>query len=118
MRIVVVGGTGHIGTYLCPRLVEAGHQVISISRGMQAPFQHRVAWTSIQRLAADRDAEDAAGVFGSRILDLHPDAVIDLILLRAPQRATACRRAARFGAPFTALWHALGAWRQYRSAGS
>jgi nucleoside-diphosphate-sugar epimerase len=29
MRIVVIGGTGHVGTYLVPRLVMAGHEVLA-----------------------------------------------------------------------------------------
>lgn len=36
-RIVVIGATGHIGTYLVPRLVRAGHEVIAISRGIREP---------------------------------------------------------------------------------
>lgn len=32
MKIVVIGGSGHIGTYLVPRLVRAGHQVVSLTR--------------------------------------------------------------------------------------
>ena len=32
MRIVIIGGSGHIGSYLTPRLVESGHQVIVVSR--------------------------------------------------------------------------------------
>ncbi len=38
MRVVVIGGSGHIGTYLVPRLVVAGHEVISISRGEREPY--------------------------------------------------------------------------------
>ena len=33
MRIVVIGATGHIGTFLVPRLVERGHKVVALSRG-------------------------------------------------------------------------------------
>jgi uncharacterized protein YbjT (DUF2867 family) len=36
-RVVVIGATGHIGTYLVPRLVRAGHQVIAMSRGTGEP---------------------------------------------------------------------------------
>ena len=30
-RIVVIGATGHVGTYLVPRLVRAGHHVVALS---------------------------------------------------------------------------------------
>jgi nucleoside-diphosphate-sugar epimerase len=37
-RVVVIGATGHIGTYLVPRLVDAGHEVIALSRGTRGPY--------------------------------------------------------------------------------
>ncbi len=37
MRLVIIGGTGHIGSYLTPRLVEAGHTVLCVSRGLKTP---------------------------------------------------------------------------------
>ena len=32
-RVIVIGATGHIGTYLVPRLVRGGHEVTAVSRG-------------------------------------------------------------------------------------
>ena len=78
-RVVVIGATGHIGSYLVPRLVDAGHEVITISRGQRDPYQASPHWQAVTQVAADRDAEDAAGTFGDRIAALRPDAVIDLI---------------------------------------
>lgn len=79
MRTVVIGGSGHIGTYLIPMLVEAGHQVINIARGTRQPYTPHSAWEKVETLVADREAEDAAGTFGGRVRDLNPDIVIDLI---------------------------------------
>lgn len=79
MRVVVVGGSGHVGTYLVPRLVEAGHEVIAISRGRRDPYQVHGAWSAVQQVALDRAAEEAAGTFGQRVRDLRPDVVIDMI---------------------------------------
>jgi nucleoside-diphosphate-sugar epimerase len=78
-RVVVIGATGHIGTYLVPRLVDGGHEVIAVSRGTASPYQARPQWDAVTRVAADRQAEDEAGVFGARIAELRPEAVIDLI---------------------------------------
>ncbi len=39
MRVVVIGGTGHIGSQLIPMLAEAGIEVIAISRGRIAVTQ-------------------------------------------------------------------------------
>ena len=79
MRLVVIGGTGHIGTFLIPRLVSAGHDVIVASRGKRQPYVPHPAWTTVRRIEIDRTAEEAAGTFGARIAALEADAVIDLI---------------------------------------
>lgn len=79
MRIVVIGGSGHIGTFLIPRLVRAGHDVVSISRGQRSSYVDDAAWVQVRQVTADRAAEDAEGVFGDRVAGLRPDVVIDLI---------------------------------------
>jgi nucleoside-diphosphate-sugar epimerase len=78
-RIVVIGGTGHIGSYLVPRLVRAGNRVISVSRGSREAYVPAPEWAGVERLVIDRTAEDAAGDFGHRIAALGPDAVVDLL---------------------------------------
>jgi nucleoside-diphosphate-sugar epimerase len=79
MRVVIIGGTGHVGTYLVPRLVEAGHEVVCLSRGEREPYQPHAAWGAVRRVQVDREAEEKAGVFGARVRDLEPEAVIDMI---------------------------------------
>ena len=79
MRVVVVGATGHIGSYLVPKLVAAGHEVVAISRGQQGPYVQGRAWDQVERVETDREAEDAAGTFGPRLAALRPDAVVDLL---------------------------------------
>lgn len=79
MRVVVIGGSGHIGTYLIPRLVEAGHEVINITRGQRQPYRPHAAWKHVRQEVIDRDGEDQAGTFGQRIRDLKPDVVMDMI---------------------------------------
>jgi nucleoside-diphosphate-sugar epimerase len=79
MRVVVVGGTGHIGTYLIPRLVASGNEVINVSRSKRAPYVDRGAWKFVKTIELDRSAEERSGEFGKQIRDLRPDVVIDLI---------------------------------------
>ena len=79
VRVIVIGGTGHIGTFLIPRLVNTGHDVIVASRGQRKAYLPHPAWNAVQWLEIDRRAEDAAGIFGSRIAALETDAVVDLI---------------------------------------
>jgi len=82
-RVVVIGATGHIGTYLVPRLVDAGHEVIGVSRGIRGAYGTRAQWREVSKVAADRQAEDTAGTFGDKIAALRPDVVIDLICFTA-----------------------------------
>lgn len=78
MRVVIIGGSGHIGTYLTPWLVESGHTVLCVSRGLRTPYRAHAAWKSVKNILLDREAEEAAGNFGEGIAALDPDVVIDL----------------------------------------
>jgi len=79
MRIVVIGGSGHIGTFLIPRLVRAGHDVVNISRGQRSSYTDDPTWKHVRHVTADRAAEDREGTFPNRVAGLQPDVVIDLI---------------------------------------
>lgn len=79
MKAVVIGGTGHIGTYLVPRLVEAGYEVTVVSRAQRKPYRAHAAWRAVHIETIDRTAAERAGTFGRRIVKLAPDVVIDLI---------------------------------------
>lgn len=79
MRIVVIGGTGHVGSFLVPRLVRAGHQVVSLSRGTSVPYVEDAAWEQVERHVVDRDAEDASGTFAATVVALRPEVVIDMV---------------------------------------
>jgi nucleoside-diphosphate-sugar epimerase len=79
MRVVIIGGTGHVGTYLVPRLVLAGHEVICVSRKNRKPYTPHRAWDKVKQVLIDREEADRAGTFGKQILDLAPEIVIDMI---------------------------------------
>lgn len=79
MRVLVLGGTGHIGTFLIPRLVAAGFDVTCVSRAKRQPYAEHAAWSRVQMVTVDRAAEEAAGTFGERAAAMEPDIVIDLI---------------------------------------
>jgi nucleoside-diphosphate-sugar epimerase len=78
MRVVVIGGTGHIGTYLVPGLVQAGHDVVVISRGVRRPYRDDPLWGAVQMVAHDREVAERDGSFGAAVAELKPDAVVDL----------------------------------------
>ena len=82
MKIVVIGGNGHIGTYLTPNLVRAGHEVVNVSRGERKPYQNDRAWSEVEHVKVDRHAADQDGTFGSLIRSLKPDIVMDIICFK------------------------------------
>ncbi len=79
MKVTVIGGTGHVGTYLVPRLVEAGHEVTVVSRRQREPYQPHPAWESVRHVRIDRSESEKRGVFGEEIRRLEAEAVIDMI---------------------------------------
>jgi nucleoside-diphosphate-sugar epimerase len=80
-RIAVIGATGHVGTYLVPRLVRAGHDVVAISRGERAPYRDAPEWRAVERVALDRSSGD----FLDRLVALDADAVIDMVCFTADE---------------------------------
>jgi nucleoside-diphosphate-sugar epimerase len=86
MKITIIGGTGHVGTYLVPRLVELGHELACVTRGRSEPYLPHAAWRSVRRVRLDREALEADGRFAAEIAALAPDAVIDMICF-TPQSA-------------------------------
>ena len=84
MRITVIGGTGHIGTYLIPRLVRTGHDLVSISRGTREPYHEAAEWDAVEALAVDREAAERRGEFGELVSGTEPDVIVDLICYDRP----------------------------------
>ena len=78
MRVAVIGGSGHIGSYLTPRLVELGHKVLCVSRGQRQPYVAHAAWDQVERVTLDRAAAEASGAFAREIRGLNAECVIDL----------------------------------------
>jgi nucleoside-diphosphate-sugar epimerase len=91
MVVVVIGGTGHIGTYLIPRLVSAGHEVICVSRHQREPYNSDPLWNSVSYVNINRDEAEAGGSFGEQIRALNGDVVIDLICFTPASAATISR---------------------------
>ena len=77
---LVIGGTGHIGSYLVPRLLQSGHGVAVVARHSEPQYTHpRLNWPQVEWITADRHAEEQSGAWSARMRQLEADAVIDLI---------------------------------------
>ncbi|HEY5582877.1 MAG TPA: NAD-dependent epimerase/dehydratase family protein [Ruminiclostridium sp.] len=83
MKVVIIGGCGHIGTYLVPKLVKTGYQVVNVARGNSQPYLQSSAWQEVESVKLDRNEEDKKGTFGKKIAALNADIVIDLITFNA-----------------------------------
>ena len=94
MRIVIIGCSGHVGSFLIPRLVAAGHEVVNLTRGASAPYVANEAWSEVEQILVDRAAEDAAGTFGQRVAALEAEVVVDMICF-TPESASALVAALR-----------------------
>ncbi|MDD3411194.1 MAG: NAD-dependent epimerase/dehydratase family protein [Eubacteriales bacterium] len=75
MKAIVIGGAGHIGTYLVPMLVKAGYETVSITRGNSRPYEEDPAWAKAVQVRLDRKDPE----FVRRIAAMNADVVADLI---------------------------------------
>jgi nucleoside-diphosphate-sugar epimerase len=82
MKALIIGGTGHIGTYLAPRLVMSGYETTVVSRGNSEPYAKPGIWNWIKRVSMDRGAMESDGTFAKAIAKLNADVVIDLIAFK------------------------------------
>ena len=85
---MLIGGSGHVGSFLVPRLVRAGHEVVNLTRGASAPYVDAEEWSEVEQVPVDRAAEDAAGTFGKRVASLEADVVVDMICFTPGSAAT------------------------------
>lgn len=80
-KAVVIGATGHVGTYLVPRLIRMGYAVTAISRGIAQPYTDFPEWKEAERVVLDRLALEKTDGFGCKVAAMHPDVVVDMISL-------------------------------------
>jgi len=80
MRVLVIGGTGHIGSYLVPRLVMGGHEVYVVARRPRPQYADaRLCWGAVKWVVADRRAEEQSGAWAERMAQMEVDVVMDLL---------------------------------------
>jgi nucleoside-diphosphate-sugar epimerase len=60
-------------------LIEAGYEVVCISRRHRSPYSQHAAWKKVRQISLDRTQAEQTGDFGDKLKALEPDVVIDLI---------------------------------------
>ena len=76
MKVLVIGASGHIGSYLVPELLKAGHEVVALMRGNKTPY----GWSDdifdkIEVINTDR----ASFIEEERLASINADVICDLI---------------------------------------
>jgi len=89
--ILVIGGYGHIGRFLVPRLANAGWQVEVLTRGKQPPPDGN-AWKNLphEHITADYRQLCDQQKWGALLADIAPAAVVDILARDAPAVVKAC----------------------------
>lgn len=74
MRICVIGGTGHIGKFLTPMLVEDGHEVMVVTSGKSKPPAGK-AWQAVKFIKQQVGSPGWADA----IAELKSEVIIDIL---------------------------------------
>lgn len=75
MKVLVMGASGHIGSYLVPTLVKENHEVFAVMRGQRTPYGYdERTWNKVKILQMSRDE-----LCSSDVLQENFDVVCDLI---------------------------------------
>lgn len=88
MRVLIVGGTGHIGSYLTPRLVRNGFEVSVTARTAKPKYAlSEMGWDKVNWILCDKREEENSGAWSKRLTEIKVDAVIDLISYTTEQNS-------------------------------
>jgi len=97
MHVIVIGGTGHIGSFLVPRLVELGHEVVVATRGRR-PRPAGGAWDRVTMLTLPKDNAPAS------LAERGCEALIDIVQAQATDMYEALRARCRHFIWCGSLW--------------
>jgi len=76
MKVVVIGGTGHIGCFLTPLLVKAGYEVVVLTSG-RSPVPQTKDWESVEMVKVLYRRDDSC--WREILAELKPEVVIDIL---------------------------------------
>ena len=73
MKVMVIGGTGHVGTFMVPKLIEAGMDVVVVGSG-KTPLPKAKVWEKVKYLGCNVNDPDELDKLAEEV----PDVVIDM----------------------------------------
>jgi len=73
MKVLIIGGTGHVGGFLVPQLVDAGYEVVVSGSGRTAMPEDGI-WSKVKYVAC----ETGVGKDITALLDIEPHVVIEM----------------------------------------
>ncbi len=80
-KAVVIGGSGHIGSYLVPMLATRNFDVTVFSRGNTNPYPKSVAWEGVEFIHANRQEKEKSGHWQEKLEDVSPDVIVDIVCM-------------------------------------
>ena len=101
MKILIIGGTGHVGRFLTPMLVEQGAEVVVVSRGKTA-VPDAPAWRKVRLLRAAYLRGDST--WHEFVSAQAPDAIIDMLGTDVPGTYSAAKSSCRHYIACGSVW--------------
>lgn len=101
MKVLVIGGTGHIGKFLVPQLCRQGCQVTVISRGQTAAGQDP-EWRNVELVSASYTRHDET--WCKLVADLRAEVIIDILGSDVPGTYAAGQGACRHYIACGSVW--------------
>jgi nucleoside-diphosphate-sugar epimerase len=89
MKVLVIGACGHIGSYLVPKLIDDGCEVVAVSRrGNKYSYSASLPeWKAVQEVISDRDS---LCLNHALLLGFKPDVVVDALSFTAEDAKLLC----------------------------
>jgi len=86
MKILIIGGTGHIGSYLIPRLILSGHEVHIVARTAESKYaNNQIIWNQVKWILEDKTTEEDNGTWEKRMAEIETDVVMDMLCFSLEQ---------------------------------
>ncbi len=101
MKILVIGGTGHIGSFLVPMLAKEAWRVIVTSRGKKEPGKE-APWEKVERLVANYSRGDRN--WRDTVAEVKAEVIIDILGTDVPTTYDAAKGTCKHYIACGSIW--------------